>query len=155
MNLRIAISSMPIKVVALLGGIFALAALGTGCAGTDNTTVGAGNGSGSGTTSSYNLAGSWTGSFVSETGSRGTSSGTFAQTGSALSGDFTAINACFGGGKIDATLSGDMLSGTVVAGAVSVSLDGTIVSNMQIDGTYTLAAAGACPADQGSFHLSR
>jgi hypothetical protein len=103
----------------------------------------------------YDVGGSWSGSFVSQTGARGTTTASLTQTGSNLGGSFTADNSCIGGGKFTGTLSADSLSGSVSAGAVTISLSGTVASAKQIDGTYTLGAGGACPADSGSFHLAR
>jgi hypothetical protein len=103
----------------------------------------------------YDVGGTWSGTFVSQTGARGTTTAALTQTGSAIGGSFTADNSCIGGGKFSGTLSADALSGNITAGAVSVALNGTVASGNQIDGTYSLAAAGACRSDTGSFHLAR
>jgi hypothetical protein len=103
----------------------------------------------------YDVGGAWSGSFVSQTGARGATTASLTQSGSTIGGSFTAQNSCVGGGKFSGTLSADSLSGTITAGAVSISLSGTVASTNQIDGTYNLAAAGACPSDAGSFHLAR
>jgi hypothetical protein len=77
------------------------------------------------------------------------------QIGNSVSGSVAASNSCIGGGKFTGTVLSDSLDASVTAGEVIVSVNGTVSSTNQIDGTYSLAAAGGCPADNGSFHMTR
>jgi hypothetical protein len=127
--------------------LFALASLAVACSGS-TTSVDS-------SPPAYDVSGSWSGTFISQTGVRGGTSASFTQAGSSVGGSFTANNSCIGGGKFAGTLSADSLSGNVTAGAVSIAMSGTVSTVNQIDGTYTLSAAGGCPTDSGSFHLTR
>jgi hypothetical protein len=119
------------------------------------TTACSGSTASVGSPPAYDIGGAWTGTFVSQTGVRGISTASLTQSGGSVAGSFSVQGSCIGGGKFSGTLSADALSGSITSGAVTVSVYGTVANAKQIDGTYSLQAAGACPTDDGSFHLSR
>ncbi len=124
----------------------------TACGGSSGSSIGTGT---TGTQPLFDLTGSWSGTVTSVTGFRGTFDADLEESGSAVTGAMRLSTGCTPGGKLDGSLSGDSLSGTVVAGDVVVTLTATVVSDGQLDGTYVLPAAGACPSDRGSFELLR
>lgn len=101
------------------------------------------------------VTGHWSGRSTSSTGFSAGFTSDLVQTGSALSGSFRSSGACIGGGKIEGTVVGDRIDATVTAGDVRATLTLTVSSDDQLDGTYDLPAAGACPSDQGSVSMTR
>jgi hypothetical protein len=108
-----------------------------------------------GTTASYDLTGKWTGQMANAFGARGSVEGDLVQTGSSIEGTVRLQGGCIGGGKLSATLDGDLLSGTLSAGTAVVTLSLTATSADQLDGTFQMTASGACPAQQGSASMTR
>jgi len=106
--------------------------------------------------SSTDLSGAWTGQWLSSTGVGGTLAGTITQTGSSLDGDFRATgSACLAGAHLTGTVDdGRHLNGAWVAGGLDIPISGTYAAT-SIDGTYQVAAGGACGGDIGTFSLHR
>jgi len=77
------------------------------------------------------------------------------QNGTSVSGSVRVAGGCVGGGKITGTLAGDRLDASFEAGDVTATLTLTESSANQLDGTFTMPAAGACDAQQGSVSLVR
>jgi hypothetical protein len=86
---------------------------------------------------------------------RGTFQADLQDSAGTVSGSIRLGSGCLPGGKLDGTVSGDSFNGRFVAGAATATMTGTVSSSTQVDGTYTLPAAGACPDDSGSFELLR
>jgi hypothetical protein len=77
------------------------------------------------------------------------------QNGGQISGTMRSPGGCIGGGKLDGSVAGDSLRGTVTSGDVIVSLSLTVSGDDQLDGTFDLPPSGVCPAQQGSLSLTR
>ena len=122
------------------------------CGGSSGSSVGSSN---SGTQPAHDLSGAWTGTVTSITGYRGTLDAQLTQSGGTVTGSVHVATGCTPGGKLDGTVSGDSFDAHFTAGAVTATMTATITSDTEIDGTYTLPAAGACPNDQGSFSLRK
>jgi hypothetical protein len=120
--------------------------------GGSGSSVGSGT---SGTEPAHDLTGSWNGTISSISGFRGTFDADLQQSGGSVTGAVHLATGCAPGGKLDGSVSGDSFTGTFSAGEVTASMTATIVSDHELDGTYTLPAAGGCPDDRGSFSLRK
>jgi hypothetical protein len=127
----------------LLGSLVCLAALACG-----------GGAGGSGPAASK-VDGTWTGTWLSVRGVGGAATMHITETGGSLSGTVTFTNSpCFASGSIDATLDAESFSATVTAGAIDVTLQGTLTDDA-MSGTYDAVSAGACTGDTGTFTARR
>jgi hypothetical protein len=74
------------------------------------------------------------------------------QAGAAVSGSVVFTGSpCFSSGNFSGTVDGDGLSGQVTAGAIQVTIDGTVSPATMVSGTYDAVSAGACTGDTGTF----
>jgi hypothetical protein len=103
---------------------------------------------------SADLGGRWVGQ-ASALGQTVPVSADLVQTGSDISGTMRSPGGCVGGGKVSASIAGDVMTGTVTSGDVVVFLNMTVSSDDQLDGTFDLPPSGVCPAQQGSLSLTR
>jgi len=127
----------------LLGSLSCLALFGCG---------GAAGGSGP---AASNVEGTWTGTWLSVDGIGGAATMRISESGGSLSGTVSFTNSpCFASGSIDATLDAETFSATVTAGAIDVTLQGTLADGT-MSGTYDAVSAGACTGDTGTFTAKR
>ena len=130
--------------------LLALAVFASACSGTSGTTVS----STASASPSADLTGAWSG-VATSLGQTISVRAELAQDGAAISGTFRSPGGCIGGGKIDGSISGDSLTGTVTSGDVVASLNLTVSDGDQLDWTFDLPPSGVCPAQQGSLSLTR
>jgi hypothetical protein len=118
-----------------------------------------GGSSTSGTSSSNessSLAGTWGGTWKSNSGVGGTVSMTITQNGNALSGTASMTNStCLENAKLDGTISGDDVMIDVTSGDTKASVHLTVTAPGQIDGTYDAVSAGICSGDTGIVDITR
>ncbi len=101
------------------------------------------------------VQGSWNGEWLSRTGVGGTATLHLEQAAGGLSGSITFTDSpCFSSGSISASVDGDAFSATVTAGAIDVTLEGTLTGD-HLSGTYDAISAGACTGDTGTFSATR
>lgn len=101
------------------------------------------------------MTGHWNGSLTSSVGLGASFTADLTQSGASVTGSVRMTGGCVGGGKITGTVSGDRFDGGFVAGDVTATLTLTESSPNQLDGTFSMPAAGACEAQQGSVSLVR
>jgi hypothetical protein len=100
------------------------------------------------------LSGEWSGS-ATALGQTVSVRAEIIQNGRAISGTMRSPGGCIGGGKLDGSVAGDTLRGTVTSGDVIVIMSLTVSGDDQLDGTFDLPPSGVCPAQQGSLSLIR
>jgi hypothetical protein len=106
-------------------------------------------------TESSAAVGTWTGTWLSHTGVGGDGMLDLTASGGTLMGTVSFTNSpCFSTGSITGTLVQNTFTATVTAGAIDVSVAGTLVGN-QMSGTYDAISAGACTGDTGTLTLTR
>lgn len=122
------------------------------CGGSSGSSIGSGT---AGTQPSHDVSGAWKGTVTSISGYRGRLDAELTQSGATVTGSVHVATGCTPGGKLDGSVSGDSFDATFTAGQVTATMTATIVNDNELDGTYVLPAAGACPSDQGSFSLRK
>ena len=114
------------------------------------------NGGTSSSSGSSSLAGTWSGTWKSNSGQGGTASMTITQTGNALSGTASMTNStCLENAKLDGTVNGDDVLINVTSGDTKASVHMTVTAPGQIDGTYDAVSAGICSGDTGIVDATR
>jgi hypothetical protein len=121
------------------------------CSGSSGTTVSSTSNSAS---PAADLTGDWSG-VATALGQTISVHADIVQDGAAISGTFRSPGGCIGGGKMNGSVSGDALTGTVTSGDVVATLNLTVSDDDQLDGTFDLPPSGVCPAQQGSLSLTR
>jgi hypothetical protein len=122
----------------------------TACSGSSGSSVT----STSSATPAADLSGAWTGT-ATALGQTISVHAHLEQDGTDVSGTMQSPYGCIGGGKIRASIAGDSVTGTVTSGDVVATLNLTVSSDDQLDGTFDLPPSGVCPAQQGSLSLAR
>ncbi|HEX7664593.1 MAG TPA: hypothetical protein VF407_08785 [Polyangiaceae bacterium] len=122
----------------------------TACSGNDSS-----NGAGTASESS-SLAGSWTGTWRSDSGVGGAVVFDLAQNGNTLSGTAKMTGSvCLESAKIDGIVDGDDVEIDVTAGDSKASVHLTQTTSNDLAGTYAALAVGICSGDTGSVNASR
>ena len=92
----------------------------------------------------------WTGSWLSQTGVGGDETFDISVDGTTVTGTVSFTNSpCFSSGDVSGTLVDGVLSASVTAGAIDVTIDATMTGD-QLSGTYDTISAGACTGDTGT-----
>jgi hypothetical protein len=129
----------------LLSLIFSAA---IGCGGTSEDLPGTASNSSA-------VVGTWTGTWLSRSGVGGAGVLDLTQSGDSVTGTVSFTNSpCFSSGSISGSLVADTFTAAVTAGAIDVTVTGTLTGN-QMSGTYDAISAGACTGDTGTLTLSR
>ena len=124
--------------------------IGLACGGTSGNSSGGG---GQGTPSAG--AQTWTGTWLSQTGVGGDETLDITLSGTTVFRTVSFTNSpCFSSGDISGTLVNGALSATVTAGAIKVTIDATMTGD-QLSGTYDSVSAGACTGDTGTVSATK
>ena len=113
---------------------------------------------GSSTAQEANVAGTWSGRFLSVTGARGGATLQLTQIGAHVSGTVTYVTSPCAAWAQSNVFSGDLngndLAAKVSSGAMFANLEAT-VDGTSMTGTYQIINGGSCSADSGTFSFTR
>jgi hypothetical protein len=116
------------------------------CGGSNSTT---------GPAPAIDVSGTWNATWTSGPGEIFQGTLTLSQTGARVTGSAVASGSpCGQNGDINASINGDELTGTMAAGAASVTFDTTVGVSM-MSGTFDVVSAGACTGDTGTITATR
>lgn len=109
---------------------------------------------GGGPTVEADLAGSWTGTWVSDNDATGGVSAVFTQTGGVLSGTVNITGSpCISNGRIEGSVTGTNVAFGAVSGQDTINFTSQLGDDTMV-GTYAVPS-GACAGDTGNFELNR